>query len=154
MELRCQNCGSKDLKRVSLIYEQGLTGITAKSRLQGISFGGDGPRVFIGRSTANGVRQTDLSRKFQPPKRWSYRRLALRAAVVSFAALVGLIHLVMASSSRVSSLGIEASGVVGLAVFAAASFLTWRHNHLVYPRLNDRWNRSFVCLCCAAVGQH
>ncbi len=67
MDLRCPNCGSSDLKKASLAYEEGLSQIRVKSRLRGLLFADDGPNVIVGRAVANGVQQTQLSERLRPP---------------------------------------------------------------------------------------
>src|SRR6266478_2131452 len=43
MDLRCPNCHTSDLKKVSLAYQEGLSSVRTKSRLRALLFGEDGP---------------------------------------------------------------------------------------------------------------
>jgi hypothetical protein len=154
MDLRCPNCGSTDLKKASLAYEEGLSRIRVKSRLRGLLFADDGPNVIVGRAAANGVQQTELSRRLRPPKKWSYAKLVLWAGLVSIVSLVLCVHVVMASSTTVSSLPIITVGAAGLMAFLVLLFVTWRHNQLVYPRRLTEWQRLFICQRCAGISDH
>jgi hypothetical protein len=151
MELQCPNCGSTDLKKVSLAYEEGLSRIKAKSRLKGLSFGDGEPNVIVGTATTHGSAQTALSNRLRPPKKWSYLKLLLWAGLLAMVALVVCVRLVMRGSAPVSAVPIVMAGVVGLATFVIVLFATWRHNQAVYPRQFAEWNRSWVCASCGKV---
>jgi hypothetical protein len=151
MELRCPNCGSTDLKKISLVYEDGLSRIKAKSRLRGLFFGDDGPSVFVGTAATNGISQTRLSERLRPPQKWSYLKLVLWTGLVAIVSLVACVHMVMSSSSAVSSVPFVMGGVVGLVAFVAASIGIWRHNQWVYPRQLAEWNGLFLCQRCVTV---
>ncbi len=151
MELRCPNCGSTDLKKVSLVYEEGLSRVTAKSRLRGVSLGDGGPNVIVGRATTRGTSQTRLSKKLEPPKKWSYAKLLLWAGIIALVLLIAHIRWVMSSPSPVSSIPIVMAGVIGLLAFVAALFMVWRHNQLAHPRLSAEWEASFVCRLCGQI---
>jgi hypothetical protein len=56
---------------------------------------------------------------------------------VSFMVLIGYIHSVMRSSSKVSSQSATTGTVVAGAGFLFLLVIFWRHNHLVYPRQRD-----------------
>jgi hypothetical protein len=148
MELRCPNCGGTDLKKVSLIYEEGSSRIKAKSRLRGLSLGDDGPSVFAGTAATNGINQTLLSERLRPPQKWSYVKLLLWTGLVAIVSLVVCVHMVMSSSSAVSSVPFVMGVVVGLAAFVATLIGIWRHNQSVYPRQFAEWEKSFLCQRC------
>lgn len=151
MELRCPSCNGTNLKRVSLAYDEGLYRVDARSRLRGFLFGSGGPSVIVGKAVTQGVHQTQLSNRLRPPMKWSYVKLIGWLALVSSIALIGYVHSVMGSSTKVSSL----PGVVGMFVlaigFLVSLFVIWRHNHLVYPRQHAEWNDSWVCQRCGGV---
>src|SRR5882724_7626152 len=78
MDVRCPNCNSRDLKKVSLAYQEGLSRVKTRSRLGGFLVGEDGPTILTGMSVARGIQQTDLSKSLSPPLKWSYIRLGVR----------------------------------------------------------------------------
>jgi predicted RNA-binding Zn-ribbon protein involved in translation (DUF1610 family) len=153
MELRCPNCGSMDLKRVSLAYEEGLSGIKAKSRLRGLSFGDDGPSVFVGTTTTNGIAQTQLSTRLRPPRKWSYIKLVGWLGLALLILLIVYVHIVMVRSAQVSSAPGEVGAAICLGAFAFVCAVVWRHNHLKYPQEFAKWDRSFVCGRCGTVSE-
>jgi hypothetical protein len=150
MELRCPNCGSTDLKKVSLVYEEGSSLIKAKSRLRGLSFGDDGPTVFVGTAETKGIAQTQLSKRLRPPKKWSYLKLSGWFGLGLLVSLIVYVHRVVASKSVVDSV----RGEFFFALLGGAFFVFviafWRHNHFSYPRAYETWDRSFVCLRCGS----
>ena len=151
MDLRCPNCHTSDLKRVSLAYQEGLSRVKSKSRLRAFLFGEDGPNVIVGSAVTRGTHQTELSRNLRPPKKWSYRKVLLWAGIVSVISLIFYTHTVMASSSVVSALPVVVFGAIGLSAFLVLLLLVARHNLLVYPRQYAEWDRSYVCQRCGAV---
>ncbi len=154
VDLRCPNCHTSDLKKVSLAYQEGLSRSRAQSRLRGLFFGEDGPNVIVGSAVTRGTHQTELSRALRPPKKWSYGKLLLWAGVVSIASVIFYSNTVMSSSSQVSGVPVVVSGAIGMILLLASLAVIWRHNLLVYPRQFVEWERSFVCQRCGAVSPH
>jgi hypothetical protein len=145
--LRCPNCGSANWKMVPLVYEQGLSHTTAKSRLLGFALGD----VAVGRAITHTDHESELSKRLRPPEKWSYWRVIRWTVLVSFVFLIAYIHRVMGSSTPVSSMGavVGMFFVAGVALFCL--FLVWRHNSFSYPREQGRWSRSFLCQRCGTV---
>src|SRR6516162_10723723 len=75
--LRCPNCNSTDLKKVSLAYQEGLFCTVAHTRFGAVAVGGHGPDFVIGKATKRGCHQSVLSKRLNPPVKWSYRKLIL-----------------------------------------------------------------------------
>jgi hypothetical protein len=154
MDLRCTQCGSTDLKKVSLAYEEGLFKTKSRRRLLGMVFGNSGPSFVVGGTTATGTHQSHLSSLLKPPEKWSYLRLIFRFGVAAFAGFVAYVVFVIVSTPPVSSLPIKLLVFLAPIAFCVFSLLAWRHNKLVYPAQFSRWDRSFVCQRCGAVSQH
>jgi hypothetical protein len=153
MELRCPNCGSSDLKKSSLVYEERRYRVDTRTRLRGFLFGGEGPNVIVGRAVMQGVHETQLSKRLRPPLKWSYLKLVGWSVCAGFTALIAYVHSVMGSSKTASSMPVTIFAVV---YFCTLSFLLatfWRHNHLIYPRDYAQWNRSFLCGRCGGVSE-
>ena len=79
--LRCPKCNSTDLKKVSLAYQEGLFCTVAHTRFRAVAVGGHGPDFVIGKATTCGFHQSVLSKRLNPPVKWSYRKLILWWAV-------------------------------------------------------------------------
>ena len=154
VELRCPFCKSTELKRISLVYQEGLARVKTRSRLLGFVFGEGGIDLVAGRGTTRGIQQTELSRVLKPPVKWSYLRLILRSAIFTFVALGAYIVFVSSSSPPVSTLPLNIFVVLAPVVFLVLAFAVWRHNHLVYPSQYVRWDRSFLCQRCGEPSLH
>lgn len=153
MDLHCLNCGSTDLKRISLAYEEGLCRVNTRTRLRGLLLGTDEPSVFMGRARTRGSQQTELSRRLRPPVKWSYLKLIFWATCVSFFLLLFYIHVVMGSSSKASALPVMVYAVVCPSVVATLAVVFWRHNRSAYREEHQRWNRSFLCQRCGTISE-
>lgn len=154
MDLRCPDCNSTDLKRLSLLYQEGLSRVRTRSRLLALVFGEGGPDLAVGRAATRGIQQTELSRTHKPPVKWSYRRLIFRAMALTFVALAAYIVFVASGTPPVSTLPLKLYVFLAPVVFLVLAFAVWRHNHLRFPREYAQWNRSFICQRCGAVSQH
>src|SRR6202790_1381461 len=151
MDLRCPKCTSADLKKVSLAYRGGLSHVDTRTRMLGLLFASGGPDVMVGRATTRGVQLSALSKSLVPPTRWSYLKLILWSAGISFVALVAYVRVVMTSPPPVSSLPVKIYVAVAPLMFIFLLVLVWRHNHFSYERQFVRWNRSFICERCGTV---
>src|SRR5713101_8860157 len=103
MDLRCPSCNGTDLKKLSLAYQEGRVRVDTRTRLRGVVVGEGGPNVVVGRATTRGIQQTELSRHLSPPAKWSYIKLVLWFAIVSFIALVVYVRSVMSGPAPASS---------------------------------------------------
>jgi len=150
--LRCSNCNSTYLKKVSLAYQQGLFYTVAHSRLRAVAVGSCGPDLLIGTATTHGVHQSVLSKQLSPPVKWPYRKLVLWWAVVSFS--IGWIIFYMTSSLKHSAV-LSPPLILFSRLSAVTSVLLlvlfWRHNQTTYKRRYSQWERSFLCQRCGTV---
>lgn len=151
MDLRCPNCKSTDLKKVSLAYQEGLYLVNTRTRLRGVLIGSGGPDMIVGRARTRGFQPTELSKLLRPPVKWSYLKLVLWSGIFSLVALVAYVNHVMANPPPVSALPVEIYAVLFSSGFVLVACLLWQHNHGTYPRQYAQWNRSFICQRCGAV---
>ena len=154
MDLRCPKCSSTDLKKVSLAYQEGLFHVNTRTRMLGLLFASGGPDIMLGRATTRGVQQTALSKSLGPPTKWSYLKLVLWSAAISFVALIAYVRVVMTSPPPVSSLPVKIYFAVAPLVFIFLLVSIWRHNHATYQRQFAEWDRSYTCQRCGAVFSH
>jgi hypothetical protein len=154
MDLRCPSCNGADLKKLSLAYQEGRFQVETRTRLRGVIVGEGGPNVVVGRATTRGIQQTELSKHLSPPAKWSYKKLVLWSAIVTFVALVVYVRSVMSGPAPASSLPVTLYAVLAPAAFIFLVALFWRHNHSTYQRQFAQWNQSFVCERCGTVSQH
>jgi hypothetical protein len=154
MDLRCPDCNSAELKKVSLAYQEGVRHVDSRTRLRAFLFGSDGPNLIVGTAVTQGVHWTQLSRVLSPPRKWSYVRLILGSLVVTLAPFFAYVVFVASSPPPVSTLPMKMYVFVAPFVFLVLVFLVWRHNHLRFPREYAQWNRSFICQRCGAVSLH
>ena len=152
-DLRCANCNSTDLKKVSLAYQEGLFCTVAHTRFRAVVVGGHGPDFVIGKATTRGFHQSVLSKQLNPPVKWPYRKLILWWAVVSCS--IGWIVIYINSFMKHSS-AVLSPPLTGFALLSAATFLLllvlfWRHNQTTYRRRYSQWERSFLCQRCGTL---
>jgi hypothetical protein len=119
----------------------------------GLLFASGGPDVMVGRATTTGVQQSALSKNLAPPTKWSYLKLILWSAAISFVALVAYVRVVMTSPPPVSSLPVKIYVAVAPLMFILLFVSIWRHNHSTYRRRYDEWDHSFICQRCGDVRQ-
>jgi hypothetical protein len=156
MDLRCPKCNSTDLKKVSLVYQEGLYGSESRSRLRAVVIGGGGPDMVVGQTTTGGSQQSALSNKLSPPVKWSYRKVIFWSGLVFvwIGWLVFYVNTFPTNSPRVVSPPLTLFAMLSAGGFALLLFLVWRHNHSSYSREYDEWDRSFICERCGAVSPH
>jgi len=153
--LRCPKCNSTDLKKVSLAYQEGLYRADARTRLSAALVGGNGPDLVVGRATTQASNQSALSKRLSPPAKWSYLKVGSWSvlAFLSVGWLVFYANTVTTNATTVSSPPLIVFALIGGAVFVLLLLLAWRHNHSVYAKRFDEWDRSFLCQRCGAVSQ-
>lgn len=154
MDLRCPDCNSADLKRLSLAYQESVRHVDTRTRLRAFLFGRDGPSLIVGGAATQGVQWTQLSNVISPPRKWSYVRLIVGSLVVTLAALFAYVVFVASSSPPVSTFPMKMYVFLSPVVFLVLAFAVWRHNRLRFPQEFARWERSFICQRCGAVRQH
>lgn len=154
MDLRCPNCNSADLKKVSFACQEGLSHVDTRTRLRAFLFGNNGPNLIVGRVVTQGVHWTQLSKGLTPPRKWSYVRLILGSLIVTLTALFAYVVFVASSHPPVSTLPLKMYVFLAPVIFLVLVFLFWRHNQLTFPQEYARWDRSFICQRCGAVSLH
>jgi hypothetical protein len=153
MDLRCPKCNSADLKKVSLVYEEGLSRVDARTRLRAVAVGGNGPDLVVGRATTQGSQQSALSRKLSPPVKWSYKKAIFRSGLLFLCGgwVVFYVNTLATKSSTVWSPPLTLFTLMSAAGCALVLFLIWRHNQAGYAQEYARWDRAFICQRCGAV---
>jgi len=151
--LRCPNCNSTHLKKVSLAYQEGLFYTDAHTRMYFVGFGSSGPDFMIGKATTRGLHQSALSKQLNPPVKWSYRKLIRWCVLLSLS--IGWI-VFYANTVRGNSLAVQSAPLTLTALFSAIIFivlllLIWKHNHSTYKRHYSKWDRSYLCQRCGAL---
>jgi hypothetical protein len=155
MDLRCPKCNSTDLKKISLVYQEGLYRTEARSRLSAALVGGNGPDLVVGRAATQASHQTALSKQLSPPAKWSYLKVGSWSVLVFLCLgwLVFYVNTVTTNSSTVSSPSLTFFVLISVAVFALLLFLVWKHNHSTYQTRYAEWDRSFICGSCGTVSR-
>jgi hypothetical protein len=139
--LACTKCGAGEVRRLSLIYQEGLSTINTQSQTMGSSFGGGGAAFGSASTHTTGRQQTALSKQASPPAKKHTILWSISAAMFGFVSLAGLAH---PGFGTVITIGITAMSV-RFALRAKA------YNALKFPELYQRWERSFMCNRCGEV---
>jgi hypothetical protein len=152
MELRCPQCGFSDLKKVSLIYQEGLFQTQGSSRVQAAVIGGTGPDLVLGRATTRASHQSALSKQLSPPAKWSYLKVGSWSALAILCVgwLVFYVNAVTTGTTIVLSAPVALFGLVCAVVFCGLMSVVWRHNHSTFTQRYEEWDRSFICQRCGA----
>ena len=156
MELRCPKCNSTDLKKVSLVYQEGAFRTEGQTRMRAAVIGGSGADVLVGKASTRASHQSVLSKRLSPPIKWSYRRLVFWSALIftSGGWLVFYIKIIATNATSVSSSPLSGYVLTGGVIFGFVLALALRHNHSVYPKQLAEWDRSFICPRCGTVCPH
>ena len=152
--LRCPNCNSADLKKVSLAYQEGLFCTAAHTRFSAGAAGGHGPGIIIGKATTRGLHQSLLSERLSPPVKWSYRKL-IRWWAVLFLSIDWIVFyvntFVIKNFPHVLSPPVTRFALLSAATFVLLLVLFWRHNRSAYKRQYSKWDRSYLCPRCGTL---
>lgn len=154
LDLRCPTCNSPDLKKLSLVWQEGRFAVNARSRIRGVVVGEGGPNIVTGKATTRGVHESEIAKRLAPPKKWSYLKLVLWSGVVTFVALIAYVRSVMSAPGPASTMPVTLYAVLFPLVFTFLVLLFWRHNTVVYAREYGQWDRSYLCQRCGSVSQH
>ncbi|MET0396908.1 MAG: hypothetical protein ABW277_08810 [Longimicrobiaceae bacterium] len=137
--LHCPKCGSEHVRRLSLIYREGLAVVNTGTAGVGMGMGTD--RVAVGGAKTSGTQQSLASMGAAPPEKRS-----LGGPIAMIAA--GVVAVLIGASGSVFVL------VVGMALALAG--VTWasqvaQYNGNVFPGLHRQWEASYSCTRCAEV---
>src|SRR5436853_2677799 len=151
--LRCPNCNSTNLKKVSLAYQQGLFYTAAHTQLRAVGVGSCGPDFVIGKATTRGFHQSVLSKQLNPPVKWSYRKLILWWVVVflSIGWIVFYINTITKNSAAVFSPPLVLWSGLSAVTFLLLLVFFWRHNQSTHKRRSSQRERSLLCQRCGTL---
>ncbi len=145
MELACPKCTSGEVRKLSMIYKEGLSIITTRTQSagSGMAVGGGGVAFGSGRgsATTTGKQQTALSKEASPPGK-------KHAILWSIAAVIMGIW-TLSSFFPISLGSLLLLGATVLAGRFALKGFQW--NKEEYPGLYARWEQSFMCNRCGEV---
>ena len=104
--------------------------------LSAVAVGGHGPGLIIGKATTRGLHQSVLSKRLNPPVKWSYRKLILwwALAFLSIGWILFYTNAVTKNSAAVLSPPLTLFGLSSAATFLLLLVLFWRHNQSTYKR--------------------
>ena len=139
MDLACPKCSATEVRKLSLIYNEGLSLINTVSHGTGAAVGSGGGMAFGSHSShTTGRQQTALSKQAAPPEKRHWILWSCCAAVCGLVALSGLSHP-----------GFGTLVGIGLTVVSVRFALKGKeYNAQVLPGLLQRWDQSFMCNRC------
>ena len=141
MELACPKCTSGEVRKLAMIYNEGLSIINTQTVGSGVGVGRGGMAFGGGSATTTGRQQTALSKQAAPPSKkhailWS--GLAVIMGIWTFTSFFPI------SFGSFLLLGLTALAVR----FALKAF---QFNREEYPGMYARWEQSFMCNRCGEV---
>jgi hypothetical protein len=138
LTLACPKCGASEVRKLSLIYDEGRSTIRTQSQTVGAGFSGGGMGFGSASTSTTGQQQTALSKQAAPPARKMWLLWGAVAVVSGFMALGGLRHP-----------GFGTLVLIAIVAWAARSAMRGReYNATVHPGLLERWQRSWMCNRC------
>jgi hypothetical protein len=145
MELACPKCTSGEVRKLSMIYNEGLSIINTRtqSSAAGIGFSGGGVGFGSSHGSAHttGRQQTALSKQASPPAK-------------KHTILWGGASVIMAIWTLTSFFPITFGSFILLGLTALGVRLTlkaWQFNRDEYPDMYAKWEQSFMCNRCGEV---
>ena len=141
MSLECPKCTSTEVRRLSLIYQEGLSTINTQSTTVGSAIGGGGIGFATASTGTTGHQQTALSKQAAPPAKKHWILWSSAAAIVALPTLGTLLHPGFGT--------LVGLGLVALSVRMALSGR--KYNAEVHPGVLHRWEQSFMCNRCGDV---
>jgi hypothetical protein len=135
--LACPRCATPDVRKLPLIYREGLSSVD--TRTHGVGVGGGGGAV--GGARTQGVSQTVLSQGAAPPAQKETGGATFGALVIAgvFAMFLGQVHAVLGWLAF-------AGGFLLLYKFMVGPLNLW--NAVEFPKLYRRWENTFLCTRC------
>lgn len=135
--LHCPKCGSEHVRRLSLIYREGLAVVNTGTT--GVGMGGDG--MAVGGARTGGTQQSLASIGAAPPEK---RRMGGAIAMIA----VGLFVMLGGPGMGMGALvfGVVLAALGGMWAYGAS-----HHNNHVFPALHRQWEASYSCTRCAEV---
>ncbi|HEU0076578.1 MAG TPA: hypothetical protein VFQ76_02950 [Longimicrobiaceae bacterium] len=137
--LHCPKCGSEHVRRLSLIYREGLAVVNTGTA--GVAMGMGTDRVAVGGAKTAGTQQSLASMGAAPPE-----ELSLGGPVIMI--LVGVVLFLAGLQGSV------VAAVIGAVVAAGGGMWARNASHFndhVYPKLHQQWEASYSCTRCAEV---
>lgn len=154
MNIECQQCGSMQFKKVSLVYTEGLSDLNARSRGWGLLLGSGGADLGFGSFRTKGEIQTRLSQRVSPPRKWSYWKIVLGGLIglIVLEFLLGYIDTFLRVGENFNR-QLTVFGYTWIGAIAVILCMTFRHNVWTMPKRRRLWDRSFMCRRCGCVLQ-
>lgn len=151
MALTCPGCGTEDIRKVSLIYENGVQKTRSKTLFGGGLLGLLGPMLGLGAAVTRGTNKTLTAERLGPPQKMH----PVLSAVIVFLGMLffafPVVILIGASISR------AVEGIFGM-IFTVALFglpiwifIHGMHYNSQYPELLEKWNGLFMCERCGDI---
>jgi hypothetical protein len=150
MKVTCPQCGSREFRKLSLVYAEGFS----KLKMWGILAGTGGGDLAFGRFRTKGGVQTALSRKVAPPAKMSYWKI-LRWSFVGLFILVFSIGYTDTFLLRGRSFQLQFGWILYPYLWTVLFILCFAFwcNRRVVPRRYRLWDRSFMCCSCGHILQ-
>ena len=126
----------------------------ARTRLSAALVGGNGPDLVVGRATTHASHQSALSKQLSPPAKWSYLKVGSWSVLAFLCVgwIVFYVNIVTTHTATVISPPVALFGLIAAGVFVLLQYVVWKHNHSIYLQQYAKWDRSFICQACGAIG--
>lgn len=151
MPIECPECGSQDVRKVSMVYEMGVQKTRSHSMGGGAALSLLGPIIGAGGSISRGRHESLLAARIGPPKK---RRPVSMAVLVFFGmGSFGMGIPIVLGVVFGNVVAVIAYVAYLIALFALPLYILvdgFRYNKKL-PRLLAKWENLFVCERCGEV---
>jgi ribosomal protein L40E len=145
----CEGCGSSDVRKFSVVYEEQSSTSSSKTTLAGAGLGPSGLGVGLARGGTTGTSHTRLASRTTPPnmekmsKEDPVTQLAIVAGMVVGAAVAYFVY-------PVAGFLWAGGGFVVVVVLVALFGSSQSSVGERYRKAKSEWNRKYVCMKCGA----
>lgn len=147
---RCPECGSKQTRKVSVIYEEGTADTHQRGGFAGTTFERDGIHSLSGHYGGRGRVETKLAQRVAPPHLQSPGDFYIRVAILGSLACLLLMGICLFILDLMLPVLVLLVIMVGVAFWAFSQRETanrWHQERIYQPQL-EQWRQSYYCLRC------
>jgi DNA-directed RNA polymerase subunit RPC12/RpoP len=132
--IRCPECGASDFRKLSVIYEDGVSVVETATSGVGISLSGS---VGLGRAKTTGTHRTLLAERAAPPD---------KMPLSGWTGLVVLVGFMFVASGQAIGFGL----LLGLPALGWLFYARY-YNTKIWSPLYTEWQRRYMCDRCGSV---
>lgn len=147
--LACDACGSDQLRKYSVVYEEQHGTSTSKTKMAGVGLGSGGVGAGIGAGKTSGITTTQLAQRVAPPSKEAMVKNDSATTLATVATLIvgfGAAYIAYQAAGFMWAVGVfVVVFIVGVAIGGNISEVDQR-----YRKAYAEWDRKYICMKCGA----